>query len=54
MSKNNEKTTTAEVFEPLYGRSLTKEETFLIDRNLVSFFNLLIKIEQKSKKGILK
>ena len=41
-----------EVYERLYGRSLTNQELFNIRQNLVGFFATLIKIDQQSKKKV--
>lgn len=41
-----------EVYERLYGRSLTNQELFNIRQNLVGFFTTLIKIDQQSKKKV--
>jgi hypothetical protein len=41
-----------EVYERLYGRSLTNQELFNIRQNLVGFFTTLIKIDQHSKKKV--
>lgn len=40
-----------QVFENLYGKPLSGQELFDIERNLKGFFDLLIKIDQRDKKG---
>ena len=39
--RNNSLDLTKEVFEPLYGHSLTDDEAFNVRKNLVSFFETL-------------
>lgn len=43
-NKNNE------MFEKMYGRPLTKKETYEIRKNLTGFFEVLIQIDQSLKK----
>lgn len=47
--KPNNLDLTKETFEPLYRRSLTDDEAFNIRKNLVSFFETLIEIDDELK-----
>ena len=47
--RNNSLDSTKEVFEPLYGHSLTNQEAFNIRKNLVGFFETLIEIDDELK-----
>jgi len=38
------------MFEKMYGRPLTKKETYEIRKNLTGFFEVLIQIDQSLKK----
>jgi hypothetical protein len=38
------------VFEKLYGRSLTKKESYEIRKNLTGFFEILVQIDQTLRK----
>jgi hypothetical protein len=47
--KPNNLDLTKETFEPLYGRLLTDDEAFNVRKNLVSFFEVLIEIDNELK-----
>lgn len=47
---NRSTPTTRQVFESLYGRTLSDEEVFASEQNLVGFFNTLHALDQEQKK----
>ena len=52
MKLSNELGKTKELFEPLYERSLTNQEAFSINHNLLGFFQTLIKIDQRNGREV--
>ncbi|EKE06077.1 MAG: hypothetical protein ACD_19C00087G0003 [uncultured bacterium] len=47
--KNSRQYANKEVFERLYRRELSKQELFEIQRNMIGFFETLIKLDKKIK-----
>ncbi|GEM_PF-2330935 len=49
MKNSNYLDLTKQTFEPLYGRPLSDQEAFNVRKNLVSFFETLIEIDDELK-----